>query len=161
MQKEEENESYSHHEAHKFHNPTSHHMANSTELPGHHNLYTMMSNVKHQVSDILLQPHENEEEARRRYDEPETPSDEKISMTRTMFKSIMAKALEEQKVLADETSTQVAKVAFTEGVKQGSQRQAHPNHSSSVETESARPTQGSVMTNNDFELQQIHQIPSQ
>ncbi len=41
-------------------------------------------------------------------------------MTRTMFKSILAKALEEQKVLADETSKQVAKVAFNERVKQGS-----------------------------------------
>ncbi len=41
-------------------------------------------------------------------------------MTRSMFKSNMTKALEEQKPLADETTTQVAKVAFTEGVKQGS-----------------------------------------
>ncbi len=70
----------------------------------------------------------------------------------------MAKALEEQNVLADETSMQVAKVAFTERVKQGSQRQEHPNHSSSVETESASLTQSSVMTNGDFGLQQIHQF---
>ncbi len=66
---------------------------NSTELPGDDNLHTMMSKVKHRVSDILPPPHENEEEARKRYDEPETPDDEKISMTRTMFKSMMAKAL--------------------------------------------------------------------
>ncbi len=112
VQKEEENESFSHHEAHKFHNPTGRHMVNSTELPGHDNVHTMMLKVKHWVSDILPQPHENEEKARRRYDEPESLDDEKISMTRTMFKSIMAKALEEQKVLADETSMQVAKVAF-------------------------------------------------
>ncbi len=70
----------------------------------------------------------------------------------------MAKALEEQKVLADETRTQVYKIAFTEGVKQGSQRQALSNHSSSVERESARLTQSSVMTNSDFGLQQIHQL---
>ncbi len=107
------------------------------------------------MSDNL--PHENEEEARRRYDEPETPDNKKISMTR-MYKSIIAKALEEQKVLADETSMQVAKVAFTEGVKQSSERQEHPNHRSSVEMESACPTQGSVMTNSDFGLQQIHQL---
>ncbi len=34
----------------------------------------------------------------------------------------MIKALEEQKILADENSTQVAKVVFTKGVKQGSER---------------------------------------
>ncbi len=28
-------------------------MANSTELPGHDNVHTMLSKVKHQVSDIL------------------------------------------------------------------------------------------------------------
>ncbi len=75
-----------------------------------------------------------------------------------MFKSIMTKALEEQKVLADETSMQVAKVAFTEGVKQSSQRQTHPNHSLYVETEIDRLSQNSVMTNSDFGLQQIHQL---
>ncbi len=87
---------------------------NSTELPGHDNVHTMMLKVKHRVSDILPQSHENDEEARWRYDEPETPDDEKISITKTMFKSIMAKALEEQKVLADETSTQVTKVVIND-----------------------------------------------
>ncbi len=67
MQKDEENESFSHHEVHMFHNPTGRHTANSTELLGHDNVHTMMSKVKHRI-------------------------------------------------------------AFTEGVKQGSQRQAHPNH---------------------------------
>ncbi len=47
VQKEEENESFSHHEAHKFHNPTGRHMVNSTELPGHDNVHTMMLKVKH------------------------------------------------------------------------------------------------------------------
>ncbi len=47
VQKEEENKSFSHQEAQKFHNPTGHHMANSTELPGHDNIHTMMSKVKH------------------------------------------------------------------------------------------------------------------
>ncbi len=64
MQKEEENESFSHKEAHKLHNPTVHHMANNTGLPGHDNVHTIMSKVKHRVSDILPQSHENEEEAR-------------------------------------------------------------------------------------------------
>ncbi len=51
---------------------------------------------------------------------PKCPDDEKISMTRSKFKSIMTKALEEQKILADENTTQVAKVAFNKGVKQRS-----------------------------------------
>ncbi len=70
----------------------------------------------------------------------------------------MTKALEEQKFLADETCTQVAKVAFTKGVKQGSLRLKQPNHSSLMETESDRLGQNSVMTNSDFGLQQIHQL---
>ncbi len=37
---------------------------NSTELPGHDNVHTMMLKVKHRVSDILPQSHENDEEAR-------------------------------------------------------------------------------------------------
>ncbi len=54
VQKEEENESFSHRDAHKFSDPrdedksrTSHHMANSIELPGHDHASTMMSKVKH------------------------------------------------------------------------------------------------------------------
>ncbi len=69
----------------------------------------------------------------------------------------MTKALEDQKILADETSMQVAKVAFTEGVKQGSQRLTQPNHSSPMETESDRLSQNSVTTNGDYGLQQTHQ----
>ncbi len=88
------------------------------------------------MSEIFPQAHENEKEARRQHETPEHPDDENISMTRSMFKSIIAKALEDQKLLADETSTQVAKVAFTEGVKQGSQRQTQFNHSSLKEMES-------------------------
>ncbi len=54
VQKEEENESFSHRDAHKFSNTrdeeksrTSCHMLNSTELPGHDHASTMMSTVKH------------------------------------------------------------------------------------------------------------------
>ncbi len=64
----------------------------------------------------------------------------------------------QKQVLEGETSTQVAKVSFTEGVTQDFQRQAHPNHSSYVETESACLTQSSVMINIDFSLQQINQL---
>ncbi len=71
VQKEEENESFSHRDAHKFSDPrdedksrTSRHMANSTELPGHDHASTMMSKVKHRLSELFPQPHENEEEAR-------------------------------------------------------------------------------------------------
>ncbi len=70
----------------------------------------------------------------------------------------MTKALEDQKLLVDETSMQVAKVAFTEGVKQGSQRLTMPNHSSPMETEIDHLSQNSVMTNSDLGLQQIHQL---
>ncbi len=75
-------------------------------------------------------------------------------MTSSMSKSI----IEDQKLLADETSTQVAKVAFTEGVKQGSQTLTLPNHSSPMEMEIDRLSQNSVMTNVDFGLQQMHQL---
>ncbi len=50
VQKEEEKESFSHQEAHKFHNPTGRHMANSIELPGHDNIHTMV--VKGETSSV-------------------------------------------------------------------------------------------------------------
>ncbi len=53
------------------------HMVNSTELPGHDHASTIMSKVKHHVSEIYPQTHENEEEVRRRHKTPETPDDEK------------------------------------------------------------------------------------
>ncbi len=61
---EEENESFSHHDAQTFSRQTGHHMVNSAELPGHDHASTMMSKSKNRVSDILPHPHENEEEAR-------------------------------------------------------------------------------------------------
>ncbi len=71
VQKEEENKSFSHQNAHKYSNPkdednfrTGRQMVNSTELPGHDHASTMMSKVKPRMSDILPQPHENEEEVR-------------------------------------------------------------------------------------------------
>ncbi len=54
MQKEEENESFSHRDPQKFSDPrdedksrASCHIANSTELSGHDHASTMMSRVKH------------------------------------------------------------------------------------------------------------------
>ncbi len=38
---------------------TGHHMANSTELPGHDHAASVMSKVRHCMSEI---PHENDEE---------------------------------------------------------------------------------------------------
>ncbi len=55
-------------------------------------------------------------------------------MTRVMFKNIMAKALEDQKNLADVTSTEATKVAYTKGVKHRSDMQTQLLHSSSMET---------------------------
>ncbi len=44
----------------------------------------------------------------------------------------MAKALEEQKNLADASSIEAVKAAFTEVVKHGSERQTQPTHSSTM-----------------------------
>ncbi len=95
---------------------------------------------------------------RGRHVTPETPDDDKIVMTRAKFESIMAKALEDHKVLADENTTQVAKVAFTEGVKQGSEGLNKPNHISPIGMTSESLNQVPVTTNGLNELQQIHQL---
>ncbi len=92
---------------------TGRQIANCTELPGHDHVHTMMSKVKHRVSEIYHHPHENEEDMRQRHEIPETPDDDKIVMTRTKFQNIMAKALDDQRILADKNTMQVAKVAFT------------------------------------------------
>ncbi len=54
----------------------------------------MMSKVKHQVSEIEC--HENEDDMICRHKTLQTPDDDKIVLARTMFQSIMAKALEDQ-----------------------------------------------------------------
>ncbi len=56
-------------------------------------------------------------------------------MTKVMFKSIMSKAFEDQKNLVDTTSAEAVKVAFTEGVKKGSELQPQPVHNSIIEPE--------------------------
>ncbi len=49
------------------------------------------------------------------------PDDDKVIMTRVMFKDIMTMALEEQKRMADATCAEAVKVAYTVGVKKGSE----------------------------------------
>ncbi len=56
-------------------------------------------------------------------------------MTRSMFKNIMAQALEDQKKLADVTSAEAVKAIFTKGVEHRSEMQTQLLHSSSMETE--------------------------
>ncbi len=89
---------------------------NSTELPGHDHATIMMSKVSCCVSEILPQPHEDEEKGIQGSETPETPEEDKVLMTRSMFKNIMAKALEDQRKLADVTSAEAVKVAFMKGV---------------------------------------------
>ncbi len=150
---------------HSYSNPkdvenagTGRQLAYSTELPGHDHVHTMMSKVKHRVSEIYHHPHENEDDIRRRHETLETPDDDKIVMTSTKFQSIMAKALEDQRVLENENTMQVAKVAFTEGVKQASEGLNKPNHSSSIGMASDSLNQVPVMTIGLNELQHIHQL---
>ncbi len=78
-------------------------LVNSTELPGHDHATTVISKVSHRVSGILPSKQTVEEEVLQRTNTPETPDDDKISMTRVMLKSIMTKALEDQINLADAT----------------------------------------------------------
>ncbi len=113
-----EDDSFSHRLRHNLPKPngssrTGRQLANSTELPGHDLVTTMMSKVSRRISEILPQPHEDEEEVIRGSETPETLEEDKVSMTWSMFKNIMAKALKEQKKLTDVTSAETVKVAFT------------------------------------------------
>ncbi len=128
---------------------TGRHMANSTELPGHDlaATMTMMTKVKHCMSVI---PHENEEEIRQRHD------DDKVSMNRAMFTSLMAKALEDHTNLANATNGEAVKVAFTEGVKHGSERETQPIHSSPMEMASVHSYQNPIATSGEYGLNAVH-----
>ncbi len=70
----------------------------------------------------------------------------------------MAKDLEDQRVLTDENTTQMAKVASTEGVKQASEGLNKPKHSSSIQTTSDSLNQIPEMTISLNEFQHIHQL---
>ncbi len=50
-----------------------------------------MLKVSHRVSKIIPLPHEDEEKALQGSEIPETPDEEKFSMTRSTFKDIMTK----------------------------------------------------------------------
>ncbi len=118
---DERDESFSHRLRHNLPKPncssrTVHQLVNSTELPGHDHATIMMSKVSCCVSEILPQPHEDEEKGIQGSETPETPEEDKVLMTRSMFKNIMAKALEDQRKLADVTSAEAVKVAFMKGV---------------------------------------------
>ncbi len=76
-----------------------------------------MSKVSFHVSEIWPKPHEDEEEALRGFDIPENPEEEMFLITRSTFKDIMAKALEDQKNISEATSVAAIKAAFTKGVK--------------------------------------------
>ncbi len=90
------------------------------------------------VSVILHPLHTIEEEVLQTPETPVTPNDNKLIMTRVMFKDIMSKAVEEQKSMADTTRAEVVKVACTESVKKGSELQTQPLHSSTIEHEVVR-----------------------
>ncbi len=70
-----------------------------------------------------------------RSETPVTPDDDKVCMTRDMFKNIMAKTLEDQKCLADAITAGAVNVGFMVGVKKGSEVQTQPLHSSTIEQE--------------------------
>ncbi len=105
------------------------------QLHGHDHATTVMSTVCHHMSDILPHPHENEEEIGGGQETHETPDEDKVFMARVKFMSLIAKALEDQKNLADETNAGAVKVEFTNGVKHGSERLTQLSHSSPMEFE--------------------------
>ncbi len=114
----------------------------------------MISKVTHGVSEILHQPHDNEEDVRQRSEVPQTQDDDKVSMTRVMFKDIIAKAREEQKSLADANSQEAIKVAFTEGVKHASDLQTQPLHSLAMESETI--CQSPIRPSEEYGLNAVH-----
>ncbi len=73
-----------------------------------------------------------------------------------MFTSLMTKYLEHQKNLADATSAQAVKVAFTKGVKHRSERQIQPIHSSPMELENVRQIQNHITTHCEYGLNSVH-----
>ncbi len=85
-----------------------------------------MSKVSHRVSEIMPLPHEDDEEALKGSEIPETAEEEKFLITRSKFKDKMTKVLEDQKNLVDAASAEGIKAAFTKGVKHGSEIQTQP-----------------------------------
>ncbi len=153
---DEEEDSFSHRVRHNLPKPngisrTGRQQANSTELLGHDHATTVMSKVSRCVFEILPQ---DEEEVIRGSETPETPEEEKVSMTRSMFKNIMAQALEDQKKLADVTSAEEVKAVFTKGVKHRSEMQTQAVHSSSMKTETVH--QNPITPSKEYGLNTVH-----
>ncbi len=73
------------------------------------------------------------EEVEVRLEKSKAPADNNIVMTRDMLKDIVANVLKEQKRLADATSKDAIKAAFREGLKNHSELQVNPLHSSVIE----------------------------
>ncbi len=166
---EEEDESFSHLPRHKMSkqniraessSKAGGQLANSTELPGHDHATTVMSKISCCVSEILPPTHIDEEEVVQRTETPETTDDDKVSMTRVMFKSIMTKAIEDQKTLANATSAEAVKVSFMKGVKHVSELPTQPLHSSSMEPETVSDTveESPVIPSEETELHVVHLI---
>ncbi len=135
---------------------TGHQQANSIELPGHGHARSAMLKVSRHVSEIMPLSYEDDEEALRGSEIPETQEEEKFSMTRSRFKDIMGKSLEDQKNLADTTSAEAIKAAFTKGVKHGSEMQTQPLHSSPMETETVH--QNPIVPSDEYGLNALHQL---
>ncbi len=70
----------------------------------------------------------------------------------------MSEALEDQKSLADATSAEAVKAAFTAGVQKGSELQMQPLHSSTLEQEAIHYTveQCPIMLSNDNGLHSVY-----
>ncbi len=92
----EEDESYPHLPRHKIsiqnqralcNSRTDRQLANSTELPGHDNAANVMPKVTHCVSEILHLIQTVEQEVVQRSEVMVTPDDDKVCMTRVMFKT--------------------------------------------------------------------------
>ncbi len=100
--------------------------------------------------------HEDEEEALQESEIPVIPEEEMFSMTRSKFKDLMAKALEDKKNLADATSDEAIKSAFMKGVKYRSEMQTQTIHSSPMDTETIH--QNPIAPNDENVLNAIHQL---
>ncbi len=111
-----------------------------------------MSKVRQRMSDILPHPPKNDEEIGQGQEKQQIPDKDKVAMTRIQFTSLIAKAVEDQKNLADATSAEVVKVVF----KHGSERHRQPSHSSPMEFEKVRSVLNPIMTDGEYGLNAFH-----
>ncbi len=93
----------------------------------------MMSKVQHRMCDITRNLITNEGNVRNFYIPPETPEENDMHMTKSKISSLVEQALEQQIAIDNQTSAEVVKFAYNEGLKHGSTRQADPSQSLSLE----------------------------